>query len=137
MRKLWKNHRKICVAACVPMALIVLCAYLFAAFRAGMWYEDVFLYRQPDGTFSGEKDGVTYGLRVSSKEADKTVAFSVNDETRTYRVVENGPDTGESCVYEDEKLLFCGIAVPMDGYYLLTRKPFVTPSFSPRVCPWR
>ena len=122
MRELWKNHRKICVAACVAMALIVLCAYLFTAFRVGVWYKDVFLYRQPDGTFSGEKDGVSYGLRVSSKETDKTVAFSVNDETRTYRVVENDPDTDESRVYEGEKLLFCGMAVPMDGYYLLTEK---------------
>ena len=88
MRELWKNHRKICVAACVAMALIVFCAYLFAAFRAGMWYKDVFLYRQLDGTFSGEKDGVSYSLRVSSKETDKTVAFSVNGKARTYRVVE-------------------------------------------------
>ncbi len=104
------------------MALIVLCTYLFAAFRAGMWYEDVFLYRQPDGTFSGEKDGVSYDLSVNSGEAEKTVAFSVNDETRTYRVVENDPDTGESCVYEGEELLFRGMAVPMDGYYLLTEK---------------
>ena len=75
MRELWKNHRKICVAACVAMALIVLCAYLFTAFRVGVWYKDVFLYRQLDGTFSGEKDGVSYSLRVSSKETDKTVAF--------------------------------------------------------------
>lgn len=108
MRELWENHRKICVAACVAMALIVLCAYLFAAFRAGMWYEDVFLYRQPDGTFSGEKDGVSYGLRVSSGEVGKMVTFSVNGKARTYRVVENDPDTGESCVYEGEN--YCSAA---------------------------
>ena len=122
MHKLWKNHRKICVAAYAAAALLLLCAYLFAAFRAGIWYEDVFLYRQPDGTFSGEKDGVSYGLSVSSGEGDKMVAFSVNEETRMYRVVENDPDTGESSVYEGEKLLFRGMAVPMDGYYLLTEK---------------
>lgn len=122
MRELWKNHRKICVAACAVAALLVLCTYLFAAFRAGMWYGDVFLYRQPDGTFSGEKDGASYGLSVSSGEVEKTVAFSVNEKTRTYRVVENDPDTGESSVYEGEKLLFRGMAVLMDGYYLLTEK---------------
>lgn len=106
MRELWKNHRKICVVACAVAALLVLCAYLFAAFRAGMWYEDVFLYRQPDGTFSGEKDGVTYGLRVSSKEADKTVTFSVSGKAHTYRVVENDPDTGESSIYEGKNCCF-------------------------------
>lgn len=122
MRAFWKNHQKAYVTVCAVMILLVLCAYLFAAFRVGMWYEDVFLYRQPDGAFAGSEDGVSYSLSVSSGETDRTVAFSVKDETRTYRVVENDPDTGESCVYEGEELLFRGMAVPMDGYYLLTEK---------------
>lgn len=122
MRKLWKNHRKICVVACAVAVLLVLCAYLFTAFRVGVWYKDVFLYRQQDGTFSGEKDSVSYSLHVSSGEVGKMVTFSVNGKARTYRVVENDPDTGESSVYEGKELLFRGMAVPMDGYYLLTEK---------------
>lgn len=41
MRKLWKNHRKICVAVCAIMTLLMLCAYLFTAFRVGVWHKEM------------------------------------------------------------------------------------------------
>lgn len=87
--------------------------YLFAALRPGVWLRDAFLYRQADGSFSGKDAYAAYTLQLSGTESEAEAAFTLDGETRHYRI--EAKDSAEVKLYQDGALIFDGSALGDPG----------------------
>ena len=79
-------EKKTSCLLCVLIALLLAVLYLWAALRPGVWLRDAFLYRQADGSFSGRDAYAAYTMQVAQTENGAEVEFTVDGETRHYRL---------------------------------------------------
>ena len=90
-------EKKTSCLLCVLTALLLAVLYLWAALRPGVWLRDAFLYRQADGSFSGKDAYAAYTMQVAQTENGAEVEFTMDGETRHYRLeskVEGMSDPG-------------------------------------------
>ncbi len=120
MKKLLPYGKTVFAAAVV---LAFLGIYLWAMFRPGVWLQDVFLYRQADGSFSGKDADFSYTMQLTRTEDGAEVQFALDGETKTYRIladlVPGAWSTPDVKIYEGENLLFEGEAQGDPGDALL------------------
>lgn len=111
--------------------LVLLCAgiclcgvYLWAVFRPGVWLRDAFLYRQADGSFSGKDSYAAYTMRVSRDAEGAEVQFTLEGETRDYRIDAHPGEWSDPDVkiYQDGQLIFAGEAQGDAGNALLWKE---------------
>lgn len=88
---------KMQTSTCWIVCLVLLGVYLFAALRPGVWLRDAFLYRQADGSFSGKDAYAAYTLQLSGTESEAEAAFTLDGETRHYRI--EAKDSAEVKLY--------------------------------------
>jgi len=114
MREMWKRHRLAGWILCAAVGLAALAAYLYALFLPGVWYRDVFLYQQKDGSFQGEDTYAVYRMEMETEPGAAEVVFSVNDVTHTYRLTHDR-DSRKTQIFEDNELKFSGEVWLTDG----------------------
>ena len=105
---------------CWIVCLVLLGVYLFAALRPGVWLRDAFLYRQADGSFSGKDAYAAYTLQLSGTESEAEAAFTLDGETRHYRI--EAKDGAGVKIYQDGALIFAGSALGDPGDAILWRE---------------
>jgi len=116
MTAFFKKHRTVCLIVLGILIAVILFFYLRALGQPGVWYRNFFLSQQEDGSFTGRDEWYNeYRLSVSPAESEAEISFSVNDETRVYRV--HHGETVE--IFENDMLLFSGEAHPMGDSWLL------------------
>ena len=111
---------KMQTSTCWIVCLVLLGVYLFAALRPGVWLRDAFLYRQADGSFSGKDAYAAYTLQLSGTESEAEAAFTLDGETRHYRI--EAKDSAEVKLYQDGALIFAGSALGDPGDAILWRE---------------
>ena len=111
---------KMQTSTCWIVCLVLLGVYLFAALRPGVWLRDAFLYRQADGSFSGKDAYAAYTLQLSGTESEAEAAFTLDGETRHYRI--EAKDSAEVKLYQDGALIFDGSALGDPGDAILWRE---------------
>lgn len=123
MREFYQRHRTACLIVLGIFAVVVFCFYLRALGQPGFRYRDFFMAQQDDGSFIGRDEWYhAYRLSKSTDGEDVTLSFSVNDETRTYRVRfgetnENMVKTAE--IFENDVSIFSGEVHEMGDSWLL------------------
>ena len=123
-------EKKTSCLLCVLTALILAVLYLWAALRPGVWLRDAFLYRQADGSFSGRDAYAAYTMQIAQTENGAEVEFTVDGETRHYRLeskAEGMSDPGVK-IEQDGVVIFTGTALGDPGDAILTSGPAVTGS---------
>lgn len=119
------KHKKACIISGVILAIALFALYLYAMLLPGIQYGDAFLYKQKDGSFQGyEMYGyytrVDYKMNIDETEDGAEILFSVNDNTREYKIVHNASDINRAVqVYENGEQVFDGEAHKMGEEYLL------------------
>lgn len=83
LTRIWQTYKRQCVIGGIALAVILILVYFYFLFQTGIWYNDVFLVRQTDGSFKG----AGYALSVTPTPEGTDIVFTANDETRTYSVV--------------------------------------------------
>ena len=83
LTRIWQTYKRQCVIGGIALAVILILVYFYFLFQTGIWYNDVFLVRQTDGSFKG----AGYALSVTPTPDGTDIVFTANDETRTYSVV--------------------------------------------------
>ena len=111
---------KMQTSTCWIVCLVLLGVYLFAALRPGVWLRDAFLYRQADGSFSGKDAYAAYTLQLSGTESEAEAAFTLDGETRHYRI--EAKDSAEVKIYQDGALIFAGSSLGDPGDAILWRE---------------
>lgn len=109
---------------CVFTALLLAVLYLWAALRPGVWLRDAFLYRQADGSFSGKDAYAAYTMQVAQMENGAEVDFTMDGETRHYRLeskAEGMSDPGVK-IEQDGVVIFTGTALGDPGDAILWRE---------------
>lgn len=85
-----------------------------------MWHDDTFLYRQADGSFAGNDYYFDYAMTRTAAEDGTAISFSVDNETRNYRIVLTDNGHGNDVkIYEDGVPVFDG---SYDGWGFLLDK---------------
>ena len=105
-------EKKTSCLLCVLTALLLAVLYLWAALRPGVWLRDAFLYRQADGSFSGKDAYAAYTMQVAQTENGAEVEFTMDGETRHYRLeskAEGMSDPGVK-IEQDGVVIFTGVA---------------------------
>lgn len=115
-----ENKKTMTYLLCIAAAGFVFGVYLFAALRPGVWLRDAFLYRQADGSFSGKDAYAAYTLQLSGTESEAEAAFTLDGETRHYRI--EAKDSAEVKLYQDGALIFAGSALGDPGDAILWRE---------------
>lgn len=115
-----ENKKTMTHLLCIAAAGFVFGVYLFAALRPGVWLRDAFLYRQADGSFSGKDAYAAYTLQLSGTESEAEAAFTLDGETRHYRI--EAKDSAEVKIYQDGALIFAGSALGDPGDAILWRE---------------
>lgn len=115
-----ENKKTMTYLLCIAATGFVFGVYLFAALRPGVWLRDAFLYRQADGSFSGRDDYAAYTLQLSGTESEAEAAFTLDGETRHYRI--EAKDGAEVKIYQDGALIFTGSALGDPGDAILWRE---------------
>lgn len=106
-------EKKTSCLLCVLTALLLAVLYLWAALRPGVWLRDAFLYRQADGSFSGKDAYAAYTMQVAQTENGAEVDFTLDGETRRYRLeskAEGMSDPGVK-IEQDGVVIFTGTAL--------------------------
>ncbi len=120
--RLWTNRRRqILTAACV-LGLVVIAVYIWLIFSPGVRYRGVFLSPQEDGSYAGSSLEYAYRLAVAPGSGETSIDFTVNGETRTYRVVRTPRENGsgeEVSIYRDGEFAARTDAWPNAGAYSL------------------
>lgn len=120
--RLWTNRRRqILTAACV-LGLVVIAVYIWLIFSPGVRYRGVFLSPQEDGSYAGSSLEYAYRLAVAPGSGETSIDFTVNGETRTYRVVRTPRENGsgeEVSFYRDGEFAARTDAWPNAGAYSL------------------
>ena len=120
MRQAFREHKGLWVltAALIAAALGVC---LWAMCRPGLWLRDTFLYQQKDGSFSGHDSHATYFMTVTPTGEGAEVRFTLDNETRVYRICADavGWDVPDVKIYQDGQLVFVGSAQGDPGDALL------------------
>lgn len=112
------RHKKPLFAACAVLAAGLLALYFWALFRPGYWYNGMFLARRQAGVFSGQNWRGTCLLQMEKTDGEATLSFTLNGESRNYRVV--FPADGLSAkIYENDSLIFTGQPYSMGDWYIL------------------
>lgn len=111
---------KMQTSTCWIVCLVLLGVYLFAALRPGVWLRDAFLYRQEDGSFSGKDAYGAYTLQLSGTESEAEAVFTLDGETRHYRI--EAKDGADVEIYQDGALIFAGSALGDPGDAILWRE---------------
>lgn len=106
--------------AALLACLVLLGTYLFASLRPGVWLRDAFLYRQPDGSFSGKDAYADYIMKLSQTGNGAEVDFTLDGETRHYRLETDGSENVK--IYQDGVLIFSGTALGDPGDAILWRE---------------
>lgn len=78
------------------------------------------MYRQADGSFSGKDAYAAYTLQLSGTESEAEAAFTLDGETRHYRI--EAKDSAEVKLYQDGALIFAGSALGDPGDAILWRE---------------
>lgn len=116
----WMTRRKKPLpAAGAVLAALLLALYFWALFRPGYWYDGIFLARKQTGLFTGQNEHAACTLQMEQSESEATLSFTLNGETRNYRVL-LGSDGFSTQIYENGTLAFSGQASPMGDWHLLT-----------------
>ena len=115
-----ENKKTMTHLHCIAAAGFVFGVYLFAALRPGVWLRDAFLYRQADGSFSGKDAYAAYTLQLSGTESEAEAAFTLDGETRHYRI--EAKDGAGVKIYQDGALIFAGSALGDPGDAILWRE---------------
>ena len=79
-------EKKMSCLLCVLTALLLAVLYLWVALRPGIWLRDAFLYRQADGSFSGRDAYAAYTMQIARTGNGAEVEFTMDGETRRYRL---------------------------------------------------
>ena len=112
LTRIWQTYKRQCVIGGIALAVILILVYFYFLFQTGIWYNDVFLVRQTDGSFQGAKDDARFTLDVTRTDNGAQIAFSVNDETRQYEVVQTEMNNHPAAqFYEDGALVYEGLAL--------------------------
>jgi hypothetical protein len=117
-------EKKTSCLLCVLTALLLTMLYLWAALRPGVWLRDAFLYRQADGSFSGKDAYAAYTMQVAQTENGAEVEFTMDGETRHYRLeskAEGMSDPGVK-IEQDGVVIFTGTALGDPGDAILWRE---------------
>ena len=108
------------VCAAGVLALVL---YLAAALRPGVWLRDTFLYRQPDGSFSGRDGYASYTMRITETADGAEAEFALDGETRHYRIGADKGSGGQNVkIEQDGVAIFTGTALGEPGDALLWRE---------------
>lgn len=120
MRQAFGEHKGLWVLM-VVFAAAVLGICLWAMCRPGLWLRDTFLYQQKDGSFSGHDSHAAYSMTVTPTGEGAEVRFTLDDETRVYRICADavGWDVPDVKIYQDGQLVFMGSAQGDPGDALL------------------
>ena len=70
----------------IVLAVILSGVYLFFALTPGYWYNDAFLAKQSDGSYSGDGHHGQYTLRFG----ENTITMTINNVTHIYEIHKNG-----------------------------------------------
>ena len=115
------NHRKLCTVL-ATVILVVLCfLYIRAIFIPGIRHYDAFLYLQDDGSFRGSDMYAEYSMNIEREKSGAEISFSVNGAEKKYQVerLSSSEYVEDVLIYEDDKLIFDGIARDMSGLTVL------------------
>lgn len=123
MKDFIKEHKKICILAGTAFAVLFI-IYLFALFRPGYWYRDVFLYKQK-APFEGMKvysghdavNSADYELVMAKDGMTTYMAFTVNETEKAYEIISDDSEEYYPAVtiFENEEQVFSGTYT---GFYL-------------------
>lgn len=113
------RRKKPLLAAGAVLAALLLALCFWALFRPGYWYDGIFLAQRQAGVFSGQDYRAACTLRMEQSESEAALSFTLNGETRNYRVL-LGSDGFSTQIYEDGTLTFTGQAHSMGDWYMLT-----------------
>ena len=115
---------KMQTSTCWIVCLVLLGVYLFAALRPGVWLRDAFLYRQADGSFSGKDAYAAYTLQLSGTESEAEAVFTLDGETRHYRLESKaeGMSAPGVKIEQDGVVVFTGTALGDPGDAILWRE---------------
>ena len=119
--ELLTRHKKSVFLAGGLLLVILAALYLWVLFRPGFWYDGVFLARRQTGIFTGQNSRAAYSLSVSRTPMQAELSFSLNGETRNYRVLFS-EQPFSTRIYENDALVFTGEAIPAGDFYLLTAR---------------
>jgi len=123
MREFYQKHRTACLIGIGILFAVIFFFYLRALGEPGIWYRDFFMVQQEDGSFIGRDEWYnTYRLSKTIDESEVSISFSVNDESRAYRVRFGEPNdkmvqTAE--IFENDVRVFSGDVHPMGDSWLL------------------
>ncbi|MBR3597794.1 MAG: hypothetical protein IKL47_12570 [Clostridia bacterium] len=143
MKDFIKEHKKLCILVGVLFAVIFI-IYLFAVFRTGYWYRDVFLYKQKapfDGmeVYSGHDavNSADYELTMAKDGIKTFMAFTVNETERSYEIISDNSESHNPAVtiFENGDKVFTGT---YRGFYLEDEsgqpfEPLVSVEYGPYV----
>lgn len=126
MTEFFQKHRKSFIICGAIIAAAVFAFYLYALFRPGYWYLDVFLYKEKapfEGmeVYSGH-DAVNkaeYELTIAKDGMKTYMAFTVNEEERSYEIISDNTEDyyPNVTIFENGEQIFKGTH---RGFGLLT-----------------
>lgn len=113
-QQFYAAHKRLCRAAGAVLAAALLAVYLRALLLPGLWYQDVFLRRQADGSFSGSSLGTACSARITPEADGANVRVTIDNETRDYRLTRDTA-SGRVEVYENGVLSSAGTLYGGEG----------------------
>ena len=98
--------------------IAVFCAiYLWAAYQPGLWLQDVFLYRQEDGSFQGSTGDIEYVMQLKSQDGYSEIIFTRDHITRRYEVFY---DKVNLSILQDGESIFAGTYTNQNGFTMFS-----------------
>ena len=110
-------EKKTSCLLCVLTALLLTVLYLWAALRPGVRAAGCLLYRQADGSFSGRDAYAAYTMRVAQTENGAEVDFTMDGETRSYRLESKAEGMSDP-----------GVKIEQNGVVILPGPRWATPA---------
>lgn len=113
LTRIWQTYKKQCIVLGIVLAVILIPLYLYFMYQTGIRYQDAFLVQQKDGSFKGSG----YALNVTPTADGADITFTVNDQTRTYSVV-NTQNAGVE-FYQNGTLMRTAQVEQMGDFFIL------------------
>lgn len=135
MTEFIKKHKKPCIIAGTVIIAILLIIYLRVIFLPGLWHQDAFLYKQPDGSFKGNDIYAEYTMKIDDTSYGKNIEFSVNGKTNHYQIKYDENDLHRNVEISENGVVICkGNAIGSENdWYVFDEKTGSSDMISIRV----
>lgn len=117
MKRIFQEHKRVCMIIGVILAVIVLEIYLYAFFQTGVWHRDAFLYKQSDGSFIGSDSDADYEMYICPTDKGAEISFAANGTVNQYQIFQKH-EIPKVEIYKNDKLVFKGSMVEMGDTYM-------------------